>query len=34
MGGRLVGARHGGGTTESFDARSGHDRRGDMDGLK
>ena len=34
MGGRRVGARSGGGTTESFDARSGHDRRGDMDGLK
>ena len=34
MGGRWVGARHGGGTTESFDARSGHDRPGDMDGLK
>ena len=34
MGGRQVRARHGGGTTESFGVRSGHDRRGDMDGLK
>ena len=33
MGGRRVGARHGGATTESFDARSGHDRR-DMEGLQ
>ena len=34
MGGRRAGARHGGGTTESFDVRSEHDRRGDMEGLK